>query len=120
MTTFRQVLPILLIAVLPVLLHAEDTSIVRRVVDGDTIGVIFNGKEERICLIEYRHPESHMNPRAQEMPDVSGKDIETSLAQGQKATRFVMTLIKPGDTVIIEFDVHKPDRYGKTSSICLP
>jgi len=32
---------------------------------------------------------------------------------GKRATAYVESLVKPGDTITIEFDVQKKDRYGR-------
>ena len=43
----------------------------------------------------------------------SGQDIKAIISQGRMSTSFVKTLVKPGDTVTIEFDVQKRDKYRR-------
>ncbi len=39
--------------------------------------------------------------------------MKTVTLMGEKSTRFVRALVKPGDRVRMEFDVEKRDRYGR-------
>ncbi len=109
---------ILLLAVLTLPLQAigiEDTGSAKviRVVDGDTLRVNYKGNEERIRLIGIDAPESKPNKKAKNDAQRSGEDVEAITAMGKELTNFVKTLVKPGDTVKIEFDVEKRDRYRR-------
>jgi len=44
---------------------------------------------------------------------MEGKDLKTIILMGEEATKFVRSLVRPGDQVRIEFDVEKKDRYGR-------
>jgi len=44
---------------------------------------------------------------------MQGKDLKTILMMGEKATRFVRSLVKPGDQARTEFDVERRDQYGR-------
>ncbi len=58
---------LLLLLIIPVTaksLHAQQTTIVVRVVDGDTLKVRYWGKEESIRLICIDTPESKVNTKA--------------------------------------------------------
>jgi micrococcal nuclease len=54
-----------------------------------------------------------VNKKAKNDAQRSGEDLKTITAMGKEATKFVKTLVKPGDTVRIEFDVQKRDKYGR-------
>jgi micrococcal nuclease len=84
-----------------------------RVTDGDTLKVNYKGKEESVRLIGIDAPESKINKKARNDAQRSGEDLKTITAMGKEATKFVKSLVKPGDTVTIEFDVQKRDKYGR-------
>uniref|UniRef100_A0A7V3ZJH7 TNase-like domain-containing protein n=1 Tax=Dictyoglomus thermophilum TaxID=14 RepID=A0A7V3ZJH7_DICTH len=77
---------------LPKLIPAKIT----RVIDGDTIEVILDGKTEKVRFIGVDCPESTTR-------------IE---ALGIEATQFTTTLLL-GKQILIEFDVQKYDSYGR-------
>lgn len=73
---------------------------VTRVVDGDTIIVDFNGKEERVRLIGIDTPES-VHP-----------DKSKNIPEGEIASRFTKEKLE-GKEVALEFDVQERDHYGR-------
>lgn len=75
----------------------RETS-VQRIVDGDTI-VVAGG--ERIRLIGIDTPET-VDPR---------RPVQCF---GREASRHITGLIPPGTDVVLEFDVERSDRYGRT------
>ncbi len=94
-------------------LHAQQTTTVIRVVDGDTLKVRYWGKEESIRLIGIDTPGSRVNNKTKKDAKRSGQDIKTTTAMGKKATEYVESLVKQGDLITIEFDVEQRDRYGR-------
>jgi len=92
--------------------HKESTT-VERVVDGDTLKIDYKGQKESIRLIGIDTPESRVNKKTKKDAKRSGKDIETIIAMGKRATEYVEGLVKAGDTVTIEFDVQERDRYKR-------
>ncbi len=91
----------------------NQTATLLAVVDGDTLKIQFQGKEENIRLIGIDCPESRINPKAQKDAQRSGQDIETIIAMGKRATAFTKTLVKRGDTINIDFDLQQRDRSGR-------
>lgn len=77
-----------------------NTAKVTRVVDGDTIIVNFNGKEERVRLIGIDTPES-VHP-----------DVSKNLPEGKTAYEFTKSKLE-GKEVVLEFDVQERDQYGR-------
>lgn len=76
-----------------------DLYSVKRVVDGDTIIVIINGKEERLRLIGINTPETvHPN-----------KGVELF---GREASEYTKGQLK-GKEVLLEFDIEKRDKYER-------
>ncbi len=94
-------------------LHAQQTTTVVRVVDGDTLKVRYWGKEESIRLIGIDTPESRVNKKTKKDAKRSGQDIKTIIEMGKKATEYVESLVKVGDLITIEFDVQQRDRYDR-------
>ncbi|NLK45021.1 MAG: hypothetical protein GX300_11590 [Tissierellia bacterium] len=77
-----------------------NTARVKRVVDGDTIIVDFNGKEERVRLIGVDTPES-VHP-----------DVAKNLPEGKVASDFTKLMLD-GKEIELEFDVQERDHYGR-------
>ncbi len=98
---------------LAVPLYAQEPVPVLKVGDGDTLKVLYHGQKESVRLIGIDTPESRANAKAKKDAVRSGQDVRTITAMGKQATRYVKTLVKPGDTVRIEFDVRERDKYGR-------
>ncbi len=75
-------------------LHAQQTTTVTRIVDGDTLKVRYWGKDESIRLIGIDTPESRANKKAKRDAKRSGQDLKTITAMGKKATEYVERLGK--------------------------
>ncbi len=104
---------IFILAFLSSSLHAQQTTTVVRIVDGDTIKVRYWGKEESIRLIGIDTPESRVNKKAKKDAKRSGQDIKAITSMGKRATEYVESLVKPGDLITIEFDAQERDRYRR-------
>lgn len=72
-----------------------------RVVDGDTLIVFMNGREERIRLIGVDAPES-----------VSSNEEENSVF-GERASEYTKEALSPGTKVFLTFDEEREDQYGR-------
>ncbi|MCV7576238.1 thermonuclease family protein [Micrococcus luteus] len=82
-------------------LEAGDPATVVRVVDGDTIVVRRDGQEETVRLLNIDTPETkHPNKAVQ--------------CLGPEATQALETLLRPGDDVVLRYDLERTDRYGRT------
>lgn len=78
----------------------EDTYLVTRVVDGDTIIVDIDGVEERVRFIGIDTPES-VHP-----------DADRNVEYGKVASEFTRGQLE-GKTVTLEYDVQERDQYGR-------
>ncbi len=87
---------ILHIILLTGVLHAQDFATVIRVIDGDTLKINYQDKEQSIRLIGIDTPESKANKKANKDAMRSGQDIATITAMGKQATAFVKKLVKAG------------------------
>ncbi len=85
---------IFILSLLSSSLHAQQTTTVTRIVDGDTLKVRYWGKEESIRLIGIDTPESRVNKKAKRDAKRSGQDIKTITAMGKRATGYVEGLVK--------------------------
>ena len=82
-------------------LEAGDPATVVRVVDGDTIVVRRDGQEETVRLLNIDTPETkHPNKAVQ--------------CLGPEATEALETLLRPGDDVVLRYDLERTDKYGRT------
>lgn len=91
----------------------QQTVTIIKIIDGDTLKIKYQGKDENVRLIGIDTPESKANKKAENDSKRSGQDIRTITALGKEATNYVKSLVKPGNTVRIEFDVQQRDRYGR-------
>lgn len=92
---------------------ADGKSIILKIIDGDTLLVEYKGKKENVRLIGIDTPESRLNRKALKDAQKGHEHIENIIKSGQEATRFVRSLIKPGDEVHLEFDAQIRDKYGR-------
>ncbi|WP_081826620.1 thermonuclease family protein [Persephonella sp. KM09-Lau-8] len=83
------------------------------IIDGDTIKVLINEKTEKVRLIGIDTPESKPNKRAKLQAKRTKQTINEILELGQMAKKHLQSYIYPGDTVYLEFDAQKRDKYGR-------
>lgn len=88
---------------------SKNTYQVIRVIDGDTIAISDNGRYQPIRLIGIDAPESKENPKVYRDIQRTHSSIKKILSLGDKASKHLKTLIRPGDTVSLEFDLSKTD-----------
>jgi len=93
--------------------NTYNSATVVRVVDGDTLRIEVNGHEEAVRLIGIDTPESKANKKAKKDAVKTNHDVETITAMGREAAKYVRTLVRRGDTVGLEFDVQKRDKYKR-------
>lgn len=85
----------LLICLLYILFSTtQETAIVERIIDGDTIKVSYNGRLESLRLIGINA-------------------FEKNEPGGAEATMFLHTLLHKGNIIIVEFDKRKRDKYRR-------
>jgi micrococcal nuclease len=92
---------------------APDRAVVLHVVDGDTLKVEYQGRAERIRLIGIDTPESAPNSKARRNARRSRQKIKAIIRLGQEAKTYVQTLVRPGDSLRLEFDAERLDAYGR-------
>jgi micrococcal nuclease len=92
---------------------AEDRATVRKVVDGDTLDVLVDGRKRRIRLIGVDTSELHESDKL--IHDAKrSRCTEADLQElGAEATRFVSHVLAPGDTVRLEYGPRRYDDYKR-------
>ncbi len=93
--------------------NSKDTITITKIVDGDTFGVLFKGKKEKVRLIGVDTPESRKNKKAIKDSERNAKDLNKIIGLGKQAKEFVKSIVKVGDELKIEFDVRERDQYGR-------
>ena len=105
---------LVLLAGIPVAVQAgRERAVVVRVIDGDTLKVSWQGRKASLRLIGIDAPESKKNRKAFRDSTRKHGDIDVIIAQGKQAAKYVKSLIRKGDTIAIEFDVERKDRYRR-------
>jgi micrococcal nuclease len=84
-----------------------------RIVDGDTIKVIYHEKQESVRLLGIDTPESRENPRMIKQCKAEGVDKDLILKQGKIASEFVRAALSGNKYVWLEFDREKRDKYKR-------
>jgi micrococcal nuclease len=84
-----------------------------RIVDGDTIKVMYEGKQESVRFLGIDTPESRENPRMIKQCKAEGVDKGLILKQGKIASEFVKDALSGNEYVWLEFDREKHDKYKR-------
>jgi len=80
---------------------SNDTVVVERVIDGDTLDVRIAGETERVRLLNIDAPEDN-------------KATGVAECMGPEATAALTRLLPTGTEVTLEYDGDRLDRYGRT------
>ena len=92
---------------------AEDRATVTKIVDGDTLDVLVNGRKKRIRLIGVDTSELHESDKLIRDAQRS-RCTEADLQElGAQATQFVARLLSPGDSVRLEYGRRRYDDYRR-------
>jgi micrococcal nuclease len=103
---------LLLLLFVTVRLGLEKVKLVR-VVDGDTIKVMSEGKQESVRFLGIDTTESRENARMIKQCKAEGVDKELILKQGEIASEFVQNALRGNEYVWLEFDRGKRDKYKR-------
>lgn len=93
---------------------AEDQATVVKVIDGDTLDVLVNGRQKRIRLIGVDTSELHESDKLIRDAKRSGCTEADLRGLGAEAIQFVLRVLSPGDTVRLEYSSHRYDDYKRT------
>lgn len=93
--------------------NRKQEATVLRVVDGETLQVIYYGKEELLRLIGVDTPEIYPNKEARREAKKAKQDVRTIMIHGKLAIKFIKKLVRENDPVVIEFDAQRRDEHRK-------
>jgi len=85
---------ILILTFLSSSLHAQELSVVIKIIDGDTLWIYYGGQREKVRLIGIDTPESKVNTKAKREAEITGQDIDIITSMGKRATKYVSSLVK--------------------------
>jgi micrococcal nuclease len=94
--------------------RADDEATVVKVVDGDTLDVLVEGRKKRVRLIGIDTSELHESDKL--IRDASRSECSASDLQGlgADAARFVQRVLSPGDAIRLEYGQQRQDDYERT------
>jgi len=90
----------------------EGSAIVLRVMDGETLKIEYRNQKELIKLIGIDTPKSKLHRNEEKDALQSRQDFLPMTSMGIEATRYLKSLVKNRETVVVEFDVEKRNREG--------
>jgi len=91
----------------------SESAVVQRIVDGDTLDIVYRGRADTVRFIGIDTPEKRENDKARRDSARTGRDLATITAAGRAAMEYLRTLVAPGDLVGLEFDVRRRDKYDR-------
>ena len=94
------------------ILSLESVQLIR-VVDGDTLKVIYHGQTESVRLIGIDAPESHENSKLDRDAHYNTERKKALLLAGKEATLYAQSLVQEGDFIQLDFDKKKRDKYHR-------
>ncbi len=86
---------------------------VLRIIDGDTMVVRYHDRTEHLRFLGVDAPESHYNAKLIRETHNDPEKIKAELEKGQESTTYLQTLVHPGDTIGLVFDIKKRDKYHR-------
>ncbi len=93
------------------------TVSVHSIKDGDTIVVDVGGKQEQLQLLGIDAPEDVPNPKLQKDIERTKLGMEQLISIGKLATAHLSTLTAPGETLEVDANLAKRDRYGRIPAV---
>lgn len=103
---------VVLCFLLALTLYADELATIASVVDGDTLVIDCNGRREPIQLLGIDAPECTMNRRAEAESRQTGESLIEIASKGIDAKRFLESIVKKGDVIVLAFDVETRTRGG--------
>lgn len=111
-TVFFVIVLVALCFLLALTLYADELATVVSVVNGDTLVIDCNGKRETIRLAGIDAPECRMSRQAEVESRQTGESLIEIASKGIDAKRFLESMVKKGDVIVVAFDVETRTRGG--------
>ena len=98
--------------------HAESlTCTIKKIVDGDTIRVSCDGKNELVRLIGIDTPETSEHEKAHRQADRLRTDLATLFEMGERSKKFLQSSLSAQNTIKIETDIEPRDKFQTLISL---
>ncbi len=91
----------------------KEPARIMRVITGDTLTILYQGKWEEIKLLGIDMPETAMNDRVYENALKNSTTPAIVINRGLAGREFVKKYLQYGSQIWIEFDVQKRDRFSR-------
>jgi micrococcal nuclease len=91
----------------------KEPARVMRIINGDTLTIIYQGKWEEIKLLGLDMPETTLNDRVYEKALKNSTTPAEIINRGLSGREFVKKYLQYGSQIWIEFDVQKRDRFSR-------
>jgi micrococcal nuclease len=104
---------ILLLSGLEGVTVTKEPARVMRIINGDTLNVLYQGKWEEIKLLGLDMPETMLNDKVYEKALKNSATPAEIINRGLTGREFVKKYLQYGSQVWIEFDVQKRDHFSR-------
>lgn len=86
-------------------------AIFSHVIDGDTIHVVINGKEEKVRILFIDTPEKYSGAKLEKDAKKAGISAKAEQELGKLSTGYAMNFFHQSDNIVI--NSNKKDKYGR-------
>lgn len=93
------------------LFAGESTGVVTKVIDGDTLTVMIDKKEEKVRILYIDTPAKYSSAKLEKDAKKMGIAVSDELALGKLASDYASRFLKKGDSVLV--DSEKKDQSGR-------
>ena len=91
----------------------KEPARIMRIINGDTLTILFQGKWEEIKLLGLDMPETTLNDRVYERALKDSTTPAAIINSGLTGREFVKKYLQYGSQIWIEFDTQKRDRFSR-------
>jgi micrococcal nuclease len=91
----------------------KDPARIMRIINGDTLTILYRGKWEEIKLLGLDMPETTLNDRVYEKALKNSTTPAEIINRGLTGREFVKKYLQFGSQIWIEFDTQKRDRFSR-------
>jgi micrococcal nuclease len=91
----------------------KEPARIMRIINGDTLTILYHGKWEEIKLLGLDMPETTLNDRVYERALKDSTTPAAIINRGLNGREFVKKYLQYGSQIWIEFDTQKRDRFSR-------
>ncbi len=91
----------------------KEPARIMRIINGDTLTILYHGKWEEIKLLGLDMPETTLNDRVYEKALKNSTTPAEIINRGLTGREFVKKYLQYGSQIWIEFDTQKRDRFSR-------